>query len=117
MESIFAGYELLVPAGLLIIGALLLPAAIWDSESGRYHGYFNRSALAILIFVVVAGIALSISHGMPGPDVATNIGVYLTVVVFASRLWVEWRHHRIHKVWLHRQYHKLTDHEDPREAE
>ena len=116
MENLLAGQEILVASGLAIIGIVFLPATIWDSESGRYHGYFNRKTLAILIFVVIAGGGLSIGHGMPGPDVARNIGVYVTVVLFASRLCVEWRHYRTHKVWLHRQYHKLTDHDDPREA-
>ncbi len=116
MENLLAGQEVLVALGLAIISTVFLPAAIWDSLSGRYHGYFNRKTLSILIFVVIAGGGLSIGHGMPGPDVATNIGVYVTVVLFVSRLYVEFSHYHKYKVWLHRQYHKLTDHEDPREA-
>ena len=116
MESILAGHEYLVALGLAIISTMVLPAAIWDSQSGRYHGYYNRRALTIIIFVVIAGGSLSIGHGMSGPDVVNNIGVYLAIVIFVSRLYVEFSHYHKYKFWLHRQYHKLTDHEDPREA-
>lgn len=113
MESILAGQEFLVAFGLAVISTMVLPAAIWDSNSGRYRGYFNKRTLVILTCVAIVGGGLSIGYGLPGPHVANNIGVYLAVVLFVSRLWVEWRHYREHKVWLHRQYHKLTDHESP----
>ncbi len=116
MENLLAGQEILVPFGLLAIGVIVLPAVVWDAKTGRYRGYINRQAIAILIAVWVGGGVLSYLHGMPGRDVSQNMGVYLTIVLFVSRLCVEWRHYRAHKVWLHRRYHKLTDHEDPREV-
>lgn len=116
MENLLAGQEILVSFGLLAIGVIVLPAVVWDAKTGRYRGYFNRQAIAILIAVWVCGGVLSYLHGMSGPDTSQNMGVYLTVVLLVSRLCVEWRHYRAHKVWLHRQYHKLTDHEDPRKA-
>ncbi len=116
MEKLLAGQEIPILLGLLVIGVIYLPAAIWDARTGRYRGYFNRPAIATLILVGIAGGVLSYIYGMPGPDVSVNMGVYVTVVLFVSRLCVEWRHYREHKVWLHRQYHKLTDHDDPRGA-
>jgi len=101
---------------LVLIGCTYLPAAIWDSRAGRYKGFFNRNALAILILVVIMGGGLSISQGRPGPVVMADVGFYLFIAIFAARVLVEWSHHHKYKVWLHRQYHKLTDHEDPREA-
>lgn len=114
MEKLLAGQEIPVALGLLLIGVIFLPKTIWDARTGRYRGYFNRPAIATLVFVAVAGGVLSYVHGMPGPDVATNMGVYVTIVLFVSRLCVEWRNFREHNIWLHRQYHKLTDQEDPR---
>ena len=101
---------------MALIGTVFLPSAVWDSETGRYYGYFNKKALQILLFVTLLAGFITIQQGNPGPDVAADVGFYLFIAIVVSRLTVEFSHRHKHKVWLHHQYHKLTDHDDPREA-
>ncbi len=93
-----------------------LPAVVWDMKTGCYSGYFGWKALSILLLIAVFSSFDSIRQGNGGPAVITDIGFHLFQVLVLSRVFVEFAHHHRHKVWLHRLYHKLTDHEDPREA-
>ena len=93
-----------------------LPAVVWDMKTGRYSGYFGWKALSILLFIAVFSGFDSVQQGSEGPVIMTDISFHLFQVLVFSRLFVEFSHHHKYKVWLHRKYHKLTDHEDPREA-
>ena len=94
---------------IVIIATIYLPAAVWNAETGRYHGYFKAKALLTLLVVAVMGGALSTAQGKPGPDVVADVGFYLFIVIAASRIYVEWAHHYKHKAWLRHLYHKMTE--------
>ncbi len=116
MEGAFSVGVTLGSPIMALIATVFLPAAVWDSESGRYRGYFNKKAAGILLFVVFFSGFLAIQEGESGPEVLSSVGLYLSLAIVMSRVFVEYSHHYKYKVWLHRQYHKLTGHEDPREA-
>ncbi len=116
MEEAFTESVVLGSPMIAVIATVFLPAAVWDADSGRYRGYFNKRALGHLLFVVFFFAILSIREGKSGPEIVTTVGFFLFLAIIISRVGVELSHHHKHKVWLHRQYHKLTDHEDPREA-
>ena len=112
MEEAFSMGVVLGSPVMALIATVFLPAAIWDSETGRYRGYFNKKAVGQLLFVVFFSGFLSIRQGESGPEVLSGVGLYLCLAIVVSRLCVELSHHHKYKVWLHRQYHKLTDHQD-----
>lgn len=114
MEGAFSEGVVLGSPIMALIATVFLPAAVWDSESGRYQGYFNKRALGHLLFVVCLAVFLAIRRGESGPETVSTVGLYLSLAIILSRLCVELSHHHKYKVWLHRQYHKLTGHEDPR---
>ncbi len=114
LDPALSGGELFFTLMMVLISIKFLPEAVWDAESGRYGGYFSREALSILMLVAIMGGLLSISQGKPGPDVLADVGFYLFVATLSSRLYVEWAHHHKFNRWLRHQYHKMTDHEDPR---
>ena len=116
MEGAFFDGVVLGSPVMALIATIFLPATVWDSETGCYRGYFNKQALGHLLFVVIFSSFLSIRQGESGPEILSSVGLYLSVAIIISRLSVEFAHHHKYKVWLHRQYHKLTDHDDPREA-
>ncbi len=114
MEDAFSVSVTLGSPVLALITMLYLPEAIWDSETGRYRGYFNRKAVGILLFVLVFFGFLAAWEGRTGPEIVGSVGLRLFLVIISARLIVEYSHHYKYKIWLHRQYHKLTDHDDPR---
>ena len=116
MEEAFSEGVVLGSPIMALIATVFLPAAVWDSKTGCYRGYFNKQALCHLLFVVVFAGFLSIRQGESGPELLSSVGLYLSIAIIFSRLSVEFSHHHKYKVWLHRRYHKMTDHEDPREA-
>ena len=101
---------------MLLIVILFLPIAVWDSQTGRYHGYFNWKAAVVLLFTAVFYGYWAYHAGSDWIQIVTEIYSRLGQAVVGSRITVEFYHHSMHKVWLHRQYHKLTDHAGPREA-
>ena len=116
MEQAFSMGVILGSPLMAIIATVSLPASTWDSGSGRYRGYFNKQALGNLLFVVFFYGFLAVQEGKTGPETLSDVGFYLSVAIIVSRLCVEFSHHHKHRAWLHRQYHKLTGHDDPRET-
>jgi len=98
---------------IAIISVFLLPISVWDSQTGRYHGYFNLKALGVLLFTAVFFGAQSYRQGNPPDIIMADIGSYLFLVISGSRIIVEKAHHHRYGVWLRKQYHKLTDHDEP----
>ena len=101
---------------IVLISVMMLPMAIWDSQTGRYYGYLNWKASGVLLFTAVFFGSRTYSAGGDAWQIFGEISFYLGQAVIGSRIFVEFSHYHKYKVWLHRQYHKLTDHEDPREA-
>lgn len=101
---------------IVIISVFLLPISIWNSETGRYKGFFNLKAVGVMLFTAVYFAVHSYKQGNPPDIVMADIFGYLFLAVSGARIMVEFTHHYKYKVWLHRQYHKLTDHDDPRGA-
>ena len=96
------------------ISVFLLPMAVWDSQTGRYYGYFNWKAAAVLLFTAVFFGFLGYRAGHDAWQIFGDICFNLHLAVIGSRIFVELSNHHMHKVWLHRQYHKLTGHQDTR---
>ena len=65
------------------------------------------------MFVVFLAGVLGIRKGESGPEVLSTVGLYLSLAIIISRIAVEYSHHHKYQIWLHRQYHKLTDHDAP----
>lgn len=101
---------------IVLISVLFLPITIWDSETGRYKGFFNLKAGGVMLFTAVFFAVHSYRQGYPPEIVMADMFAYLFMAVSGARLMVEFSHHHKYKVWLHRQYHKLTDHDDPRKT-
>ena len=93
---------------IVLISVIMLPLAIWDSQSGRYRSYLNWRAAGVLLFTAVFFGFRAYSAGDDGWQIFGDICFYLSQAVIGSRIFVEYCHHYMHKVWLHRQYHKLT---------
>lgn len=97
---------------IVLISVMMLPMAIWDSQTGRYYGYLNWKAAGVLLFTAVFFGFRAYSAGEDAWLIFGDICFYLSQAVIGSRIFVEYSHHHMHKVWLHRQYHKLTGHQD-----
>ena len=41
------------PTLMALVSGFWLPKAAWDSETGRYRGYFNKNAILISLLIVV----------------------------------------------------------------
>ena len=93
-----------------------LPKAAWDSETGRYVGYFNKNAMLISLLIVVFFGYVAFRMEKPGPDAFAFVLCQLFIVLALSRICVELTHKIKFGIWLHRRYHKMTDHDDPRGA-
>jgi len=98
---------------IAIISVFLLPISVWDSQTGRYRGYLNLKALGVLLFTGVFFGAQSYRLDNPPNVIMTDVGCYLFMVISGSRIFVEYSHHHRFGIWLHKQYHKLTDHDEP----
>ena len=98
---------------IAFISVFLMPISIWDSQTGRYYGFFNWKALGVLLFTGVYFGAQSYRLGNPPDIIMADIGAYLFLVISGARIFVEGAHHDRFGVWLRKQYHKLTDHDDP----
>ena len=99
---------------IVLISVMMLPMAIWDSQTGRYYGYLNWKATGVLLFTAVFFGSRAYSAGDDAWQIFGEISFYLGQAVIGSRIMVEFSNHSMHNLWLHRQYHKLTDHEDSR---
>ena len=102
-----------VAAGSTIIAFIvvfLLPISIWDSKTGQYYGYFQWKAAAVLLFTAMYFGFLSYRAGEETWETVGNVFLHLGMAVTGSRIYVEYVHHHMHKVWLHRRYHRLTGH-------
>ena len=102
---------------LLVLTAILfLPRAVWDSETGRYRGYFNRSVIQVMAAIAAFFGFVAIQMEKSGPDSAAYVLAQSFIALTLSRVYVELVHHHKYGIWLHKQYHKLTDHDDPAES-
>jgi len=109
MEGSFFEGVALASSLVSAIAVVLLPAIIWDSETGRYRGYFNRKALGVLFAVAAFATIISFRQGNSSQVVFADVGFYLFIAIFISRVFVELSHHHKFGVWLHRCYHKMTE--------
>ena len=108
----------------VVVGSILmalaagfwLPKAAWDLETGRYRGYFNKNAILVSLLIVVFFGYVAFRMEKPGPEAGAYVLAQLFIVLALSRICVELSHKSKFGIWLHRRYHKMTDHEDPREA-
>ncbi len=112
-----------IPSELSFLGLLFMmaaatvfmPMAIWDRKTRRYVGFFNRSAGGIILSVMLAAVVGGITDGLDSSAILERINYYVFVVIVLSRVTVEFLHYEKTKVWLHRNYHKMTGHDDPRQ--
>ena len=100
---------------IVLISVMLLPIAIWDSQTGRYRGFLNWRAAGVLLFTAAYFGFLSYTDGDDAWTIFSRICFYVGQAVIGARIFVEFANHSMHKVWLHRRYHRLTGHEDSRE--
>ncbi len=113
MENAFSiGVVVGSPLGALV-ATTFLPKAVWDSKSGCYRGYFNKSVIRIMAVVVIFFGFVAIQMDKSGPDFATYLLAQSFIILGLSRIAVELYHHHKYGIWLHKQYHKLTDHDEP----
>jgi len=113
MENAFS-IGVVVGAPLMaLVTTTFLPQAVWDSKSGRYRGYANKSVVTIMAVVVMFFGFVAIQKDKPGPDVAVYVMAQMFLALSLSRLAVELYHHNKYGIWLHKQYHKVTDHDEP----
>lgn len=95
---------------IVFISIFLLPISIWDSKTGQYYGYFQWKAVAVLLFTAMYFGFLSYRAGEETWQTVGEVILYLGMAVTGSRGYVEIAYHHMHKVWLHRRYHRLTGH-------
>ena len=95
---------------IAFISVFLLPISIWDSKTGQYYGFFQWKAAAVLLFTAMYFGFLSYRAGEETWETVGEVFLYLGMAVTGSRIYVEYAHHHLHKVWLHRRYHRLTGH-------
>ena len=97
---------------IVLISVMILPIAIWDSQTGRYRGFLNWRGTGVLLFTAAYFGFLSYSNGHDAWKILSDICVNLGQAVIGARIFVEFANHSMHKVWLHRRYHRLTGHEE-----
>ncbi|MYA37348.1 MAG: hypothetical protein F4X05_12685 [Rhodothermaceae bacterium] len=97
---------------IVLISVMILPIAIWDSQTGRYRGYLNWRAAGVLLFTAAYFGNLSYTDGDNAWEIFSAICVNLGQAVIGSRIFIEFSNQSMHKIWLRRRYHKLTGHED-----
>lgn len=97
---------------IVLVSVMILPIAIWDSQTGRYRGYLNWRAAVVLLFTAAYFGSLSYADGDNAWEIFSEICVNLGQAVIGSRIFIELSNQSMNKIWLSRRYHKLTGHED-----
>ncbi len=97
---------------IVLVSIMFLPMVIWDSQTGRYHGYLNWKSASVLLFTAIYFGYRAHVAGHDSWQISAETITYVGQAVIGSRIFVELSNYSMHKVWLHRQYHKLTGHED-----
>ncbi|MCY4017453.1 MAG: hypothetical protein OXE80_01430 [Gammaproteobacteria bacterium] len=113
MENAFSIGVVVGSPLLALVATTFLPKAVWNSNSGLYRGYVNKSVVSIMAVVVIFFGFVAIQTNRPGPDAVAYVLATMFLALGLSRLAVELYHHHKFGIWLHKQYHKLTDHDEP----
>ncbi len=115
MEDAFTDKIVLGVPFMVFMTTFFVPRAVWNVDTGRYTGYFTRKVAALLLAVIGFNVFLGTQGDMGASNIASRAVLDLLLILIGSRIMVEVYHQDRFGVWLHRRYHLLTGHDDPRQ--
>ncbi|MDE0509060.1 MAG: hypothetical protein OXI17_10555 [Gammaproteobacteria bacterium] len=96
-------FELLIFSTNIILSVSVVPAVVYEKQTGEYKGFLDPAAIFWLGVAAAAAWTMILISESPRVEPWQYSVISILFVIFGARFMVEGMHHHFHGEWLHKR--------------